>query len=120
RSTFFNTLEWKTDPIVYRPAEQGLTTFNNPTATSFDLKVHIRSDRPLAMDDVRSAIRAVNPRAVVTDVRTADDLIAAATRQPSLRMTLVLWFAAASLLLAGIGVYGLVSQTVAQRTREIA
>src|SRR5262245_21373777 len=27
RSTFFNTLEWRTDPIVYRPAEQGLTAF---------------------------------------------------------------------------------------------
>jgi predicted permease len=37
RSSFFNTLEWKTDPIVYRPAAQAFAALNDPTATSFSL-----------------------------------------------------------------------------------
>lgn len=120
RSTFFNTLEWKTDPIVYRPADQAFSTLSNPTATSFGFKLHIRSDRPLAMAEVRDAIISVTPRAAVTELRTVSDMIGAATRQPAFRMTLLLWFAAASLLLAGIGMYGLVSQAVTQRLRELA
>jgi predicted permease len=120
RSTFFNTLEWKTDPIIYRPADQAFSTLSNPTATSFGFKLHIRSDRPLAMAEVRDAILSVSPRVAVTELRTVSDMIGAATRQPAFRMTLLLWFAAASLLLAGIGMYGLVSQAVTQRLRELA
>jgi predicted permease len=120
RSAFFNTLEWKTDPIVYRPAEQAFSTLSNPTATSFGFKLHIRSDRQVGMGEVRDAVASVSPRAAATEFRTVSDLIGEATRQPAFRMTLLLWFAAASLLLAGIGMYGLVSQTVAQRTHELA
>ena len=120
RSAFFNTLEWITNPIVYRPAEQAFSTFSNPTATSFGFKLHIRSDRQLGMVDVRDAVMSVSPRAAVTELRTVSDMIGEATRQPAFRMTLLLWFATASLLLAGIGMYGLVSQAVTQRLRELA
>jgi predicted permease len=120
RSTFFNTLEWQVNPIVYRPAAQAFTTLSSPTATSFGFNLHIRSDRPLTMADVRHAASSVSQRTAVTEFRPASEMIAEATRQPAFRMTLLVWFAAASLLLAAIGVYGLVSQAVAQRLREIA
>ena len=48
------------------------------------------------------------------------DLVAAATRQPTFRMTLLIWFCGASLLLAAIGIYGIVTQAVTERRREIA
>ena len=120
RSTFFNTLEWKADPIVYRPATQGFSGLSNPTATSFGFKLHIRSTVPLSMAIVRGTITSVNPRVSVTELRTVSEMIAAATKQPALRMTLLVFFAAVSLLLAAIGVYGLVSQAVTQRLREVA
>ena len=120
RSTFFNTLEWKRDPIVYRPAAQGFGGLSNPTATSFGFQLHIRSNRPLAITAVRTAALSINSRAVVTEIRRAPDMIAEATRQPAFRTTLLFWFAAVSLLLAAIGVYGLVSQAVTQRLRELA
>ena len=47
-------------------------------------------------------------------------MVAVATRQPTFRMTLLLWFCGASLLLAAIGIYGVVAQAVTERLREIA
>ena len=120
RSTFFNTLEWLTVPIVYRPAAQSFSTLANPTATSFGFQLHIRSDGRLAMADVRNAALSISARGAVTELRSVSDMIADATRQPSLRMTLLSWFAAVSLLLSAMGVYGLVSQSVNQRLREVA
>jgi ABC-type antimicrobial peptide transport system permease subunit len=48
------------------------------------------------------------------------DAIGVATRQPALRMTLLFGFSMASLFLAAIGMYGVVSQAVAYRLREVA
>src|SRR6185295_4517215 len=120
RSAFFNTLEWRMDPIVYRPAAQAFNAVSNPTATSFGFNLHIRCDHPLTMAEIRNAATAVNPRAAVTEVRRVAEMVREATRQPAFRMTLLFWFAALSVLLAAIGMYGLVSQSVTQRLREIA
>ena len=120
RTTFFNTLEWRTDPMVYRPAAQGLSRVANPEVTGMTLWVHIRADGPLAAADVRDAALAAGPRAAVLSLRRVPDMVALATRQPTLRMTLLLWFCGASLLLAAIGVYGVVTQAVTERLREIA
>jgi hypothetical protein len=120
RSTFFNTLEWRSDPMVYRPAAQAFSTLSNPAATSFGFNVHIRSDRVPSAGEVREAIRSASPRAIFTGLRPASELVEEATRQPAFRMTLLSWFAAVSLLLGAMGVYGLVSQAVNQRAREVA
>jgi predicted permease len=120
RTTFFNTLEWRTDPMVYRPTTQGLLRIANPETPQMTLWVHIRADRALSAEEVRDAARLAGPRAAVLSLQRVPDLVAVATRQPTFRMTLLLWFCGASLLLAAIGVYGLVTQAVADRLREIA
>jgi len=120
RSTFFNTLEWKTDPIVYRPAAQGFNRLSNPTATSFGFKLYIRGERPLTMADLRTTTAAISPHAAITDLRTAREIVNEATRQPEFRMKLLVSFAVVSLFLAAIGIYGLVSQAVVERRRELA
>jgi predicted permease len=120
QSTFFNTLEWQTIPILYRPASQSFSTIENPEATRFGFQLHLRSDRRLTMADVRDAVVSINARAAVTELRSVPDMIADATKQPSFRMTLLSSFAAISLLLSAMGVYGLVSQSVNQRLREVA
>jgi putative ABC transport system permease protein len=120
RSSFFNTLEWRTDPIVYRPAAQAFATIDNPSATSFGFSLHIRSDRPLTLAEVRDAARSVSSRPAVTEIQRVSDLVGIATRQPAMRMRLLVSFSIVTLLLAAIGVYGVVSQSVAYRLREVA
>jgi predicted permease len=120
RTTFFNTLEWRTDPIVYTPAVQSLSPLRNPEATRVTLWIHIRADRSLSASEVRDTVSAVDPGAVALSLQQVPDAVAAATRQPTFRMTLLLWFCGASLLLAAIGVYGIVTQAVTERVREIA
>jgi predicted permease len=118
-SVFFNTLEWQTNPIVYLPAAQAFSTITNPERRTFGLSVHVRSSQPVLLADVRRAATAVDSRAAVTAMNTARHAIAQATQQPRFRMTLLVWFSIASLLLTAVGVYGLVAQGVARRAREI-
>jgi predicted permease len=120
RSTFFNRMEWQSNPVVYRPSTQAFSTLNSPSATSFGLHLHIRADRPLTMAEVRKTVESVNSSAAVTEFRLVPDLVADATRQPAFRVMLLSWFAVTSLLLAAIGVYGLVAQAIQQRLRDIA
>ena len=56
----------------------------------------------------------------MTELQRVSDAIGIATRQPALRMRLLFTFSLVSLLLAAIGVYGIVSQAVAYRRREVA
>ena len=120
RTAFFNTLEWRTDPNVYRPAAQAFAQLGSPAATSFTLFVHVRSNQPVTAAEVREAVRRADPGAALLEVRQVPAMVAEATRQPTFRMTLLLWFGGLSLLLAAIGVYGLVTQSVTARSREIA
>jgi len=64
------------------------------------------------------AIRAIDREQPVYDVRTMDDVVARSTAERWLSTTLVTAFALSSLLLASLGLYGVVAFGVAQRIRE--
>jgi predicted permease len=119
RSAFYNTLEWLTNPIVYLPAAQAFAGSRDPTVGSFGIHLHIRAGRPLSMAEIKQVAASLNPRLAVTQVAAGSSAIADATRLPAFRMALLGWFAVASLVLAAIGVYGLVVQSIARRLREI-
>jgi putative ABC transport system permease protein len=118
-STFFNTLEWQTNPTIYIPAAQGFAAIANPERRMFGLSVHVRSSRPLALADVRRAAADIDSQVAVTAMETAETSVARVTQQPRFRMTLLLWFSITSLLLTAVGVYGVVAQGVERRAREI-
>jgi putative ABC transport system permease protein len=83
------------------------------------LIVRTAGDPATLTEAIRSQVAAINPRAVITQVRTLDQVADQAIADPRLRATLATAFSTVALLLGMLGIYGVMSYTVAQRTREI-
>ena len=81
--------------------------------------VRVRGEPEAAFTALRSAAARVDPRLPLVDLTTLDDQIARALRHEAMLATLSSGFGAVALLLSVVGLFGVMSFVVTQRTQEI-
>jgi predicted permease len=81
--------------------------------------VRAQGDPRQILRSSEEAIHRVDPDQAVSQLRTMDSVLSDSVSSPRFQMTLLIVFAALALVLAMIGVYGVVSNSVTQRTQEI-
>ncbi|HKS29932.1 MAG TPA: FtsX-like permease family protein, partial [Pyrinomonadaceae bacterium] len=81
--------------------------------------VRAEQDAKSLTQAVQGAIREVDANRVASEVKTMEQLMSESVSQPRFYTQLLTVFAALALLLASVGIYGLMSYSVTQRTHEI-
>ena len=82
--------------------------------------VRTRRDAQALVPEARSAIRQIDPRLALADVRTMGDVVGDALRRQRISAVLISGFAVGALLLAAMGLFGIVSGSVTRRRHELA
>jgi len=107
-------------PIVYIPASQVSSSFLKLVHTWFSPSWVVRTSGSIApaVDGLRRSIAAVDPMLPIAKMESMSDVQGASLANQRFMMTLVLGLGGVALLLAGIGIHGLIANSVGERTRE--
>ncbi|MDB4909376.1 MAG: hypothetical protein JWO39_199 [Gemmatimonadetes bacterium] len=99
-------------PAIYIPVAQ------RPSSAMF-LVVRAAGDPASLVPSIRSVMRAVDSHLPLANIRTLDEIVGADVASQRLTTSILAIFAALALLLAAVGLYGVISYSVLQRTQEL-
>jgi ABC-type antimicrobial peptide transport system permease subunit len=110
-----------TPPIIYIPASQTTPAFLKLVHTWFSPAWVVRAESsPVVVSKgIREAVAAVDPMLPIAKLETMEDVQATSLRSQRFMMTLVAGLGLVALLLAAIGIHGLIASSVTERTREL-
>jgi predicted permease len=110
-------LERASEPQVYLPYLQ-VSDGSLIGYTPKDLAIHTSQAPEQLIAEVRRIIAAADPQQPISDVRTMEEIVAGETESRTIQMRVLIIFTGVAILLAGLGIYGLLSFTVSLRQQE--
>ena len=110
-------LERTSEPQVYLSSKQDLDdgfTYYAPK----DLVIHSSQAPEHLLPAIRQIIHTADPEQPISNVRTMDEVVAGETESRTIQMRVLVVFAGVAIVLAGLGIYGLLAFTVSMRQQE--
>jgi predicted permease len=111
------TIGEDTRPVLFRSLAQ--STGSDPSFLGYELIVRYQGDSGAVANEVRRQIHTLDPAMAVYNGQTIEEHLRSALFLPRLAGTLFGVFGITGLVLATVGLYGIMSYSVSRRTREI-
>jgi putative ABC transport system permease protein len=106
-------LDAEAKPEMYLPVDQAMNIESNPI-----IVVRAETAPGAAAGELRAAVSAIDPAIAVDRIETMQQLVSGSVAEPRFRTMILAAFSLLALVMASIGIYGVMNYLVIQRTRE--